>query len=222
MGPAAQGRGAGPGARRGRRNGAGAGTAQDCRVGAQDRPAAVGSGFFQASLAAHRGGTASEQRRWRNSIFANIEAMTLPQGQSWDTIPIDSRLWLRRRFGTRHSQNDTARPKNLTTEPSKKRQKRAVNTPGIWFRPQPQSHHALTSKKNLTYLPCPTCYSLKRINQQSPATQPGFSINQNVNIYLYTPETNPFALNILAMKYGGEGDGPKCRPDPDRQPCAAA
>ena len=52
----------------------------DRRTGAQDRPAAVGSGFFSRSLAAGQGTTPDERRAWRNSIYAVIQAKMQQQG----------------------------------------------------------------------------------------------------------------------------------------------
>ena len=43
-------------------------------------PAASGAGFFQGCLAAYRGVTPAERRSWRDGVFAQIQAMTGPQG----------------------------------------------------------------------------------------------------------------------------------------------
>ena len=59
----------------------GRGPATDRRAAAEGGPAAAGPGFFQASLAAHRGVTPAEHRSWRDGVFAQIQAMTRPQGE---------------------------------------------------------------------------------------------------------------------------------------------
>src|SRR5215470_18347398 len=54
--------------------------AADRRVGASARPAAAGTRFFQASLAASRGVAAAEAKAWRNGVYALVQAMTQQQG----------------------------------------------------------------------------------------------------------------------------------------------
>src|SRR5262249_60683492 len=58
----------------------------DPGVGAQDRPAAIGTRFFSASLAASRGSTPAERRAWRADVYAIIAAMTSPRPQGELTV----------------------------------------------------------------------------------------------------------------------------------------
>jgi hypothetical protein len=59
----------------------GRGEAADRGASEEGGPAAAGPGFFQASLAAYRGVTPAEHRSWRDGVFAQIQAMTHPQGE---------------------------------------------------------------------------------------------------------------------------------------------
>src|SRR5258708_29482958 len=56
------------------RSGSGRG-ATDRGVGAQDRPASAGSGFFAKSLQAFKGVSPEQYRNWRDSIYAEIGGM---------------------------------------------------------------------------------------------------------------------------------------------------
>jgi hypothetical protein len=67
----------GDGSRTGR---SGCGEPEDRRAGAEGRPASVGARFFSANLAAFQGNTPGAQRAWRERVFAQIQAMTRPQG----------------------------------------------------------------------------------------------------------------------------------------------
>src|ERR1700704_2311925 len=80
-----QGRGDAAG-REGAARGRGRGARADCRTGAQDRPATVGTGFFSASLAASRGSTPAERRAWRAGIYAVIATLMSPRPQGELTV----------------------------------------------------------------------------------------------------------------------------------------